>query len=179
MHQFSKGLYMTLLDVLILLLVAGICGALGQAITGFSRGGCLVSIALGFVGAIVGMWLARAVGLPELFAVQIGTTNFPIVWSIIGSALFVAVIALLTRSLAVYLLHAPPLTWTEPPTHVRVYPCPACQETISVAATSCRFCHVPTDLKVAEQLWVENQQLTSAIPRVLTCTDIALVLHCL
>jgi len=88
---------MTLFDVLILLLVAGICGALGQAITGFSRGGCFVSIALGFVGAVVGMWIARVLGLPELFAIQIGTTNFPIVWSIIGSALFVAIIALLTR----------------------------------------------------------------------------------
>lgn len=88
---------MTPLDLLILLIVAGICGALGQAITGFSRGGCLVSIALGFVGAVVGMWLARTLGLPELFALQIGTTSFPIVWSIIGSALFVAVIALLTR----------------------------------------------------------------------------------
>lgn len=88
---------MTLLDLLILLLIAGICGSLGQAIAGFSRGGYLVSIALGFVGAVLGMWLARAMGLPELFAIQIGTTNFPIVWSIIGSALFVAVIALLTR----------------------------------------------------------------------------------
>jgi uncharacterized membrane protein YeaQ/YmgE (transglycosylase-associated protein family) len=88
---------MTLFDILILLLIAGICGALGQAIAGFSRGGCLVSIALGFVGAVLGMWLARAMGLPELFPVRIGTTNFPIVWSIIGSALFVAVIALITR----------------------------------------------------------------------------------
>lgn len=88
---------MGLFDLLILLLVAGICGALGQAITGFSRGGCLVSIAIGFVGAVLGMWLARVMGLPELFAVQIGTTSFPIVWSIIGSALFVAVIALITR----------------------------------------------------------------------------------
>ena len=88
---------MTLLDLLILLLVAGICGSLGQAISGFSRGGCLVSIALGFVGAVVGMWIARSLGLPELFAIQIGTTNFPIVWSIIGSALFVAIIALITR----------------------------------------------------------------------------------
>ena len=88
---------MTLFDLLILLLVAGICGSLGQAITGFSRGGCLVSIALGFVGAVVGMWIARSLGLPELFAIQIGNTNFPIVWSIIGSALFVAIIALLTR----------------------------------------------------------------------------------
>ena len=88
---------MTLFDLIVLLIVAGICGALGQAITGYSRGGCLVSIALGFVGALLGMWLARMMHLPELFSVNIGTTNFPIVWSIIGSALFVAVITLLTR----------------------------------------------------------------------------------
>jgi uncharacterized membrane protein YeaQ/YmgE (transglycosylase-associated protein family) len=88
---------MTLIDLLILLLVAGLCGALGQAISGYSRGGCLVSIALGFIGAILGMWLARQLGLPELFNVAVGGRNFPVVWSIIGSALFVAVISLLTR----------------------------------------------------------------------------------
>ncbi|MEP6718049.1 MAG: GlsB/YeaQ/YmgE family stress response membrane protein [bacterium] len=88
---------MTILDLVVLLIIAGLCGALGQAITGYSRGGCLVSIALGFVGALLGMWLARNLGLPELFSVQIGTTSFPIIWSIIGSALFVAIIALLTR----------------------------------------------------------------------------------
>ena len=89
---------MTILDVIVLLIIAGLCGALGQAISGFSRGGCLVSIALGFIGALLGMWLARQMGLPELFAIQIGTTSFPIIWSIIGSALFVAIITLLTRS---------------------------------------------------------------------------------
>jgi uncharacterized membrane protein YeaQ/YmgE (transglycosylase-associated protein family) len=88
---------MTLIDVLVLLLIAGVCGALGQAISGFSRGGCLVSIALGFIGALIGMWLARQMGLPELISIPVGNTRFPIVWSIIGSALFVAVIMLLTR----------------------------------------------------------------------------------
>jgi uncharacterized membrane protein YeaQ/YmgE (transglycosylase-associated protein family) len=88
---------MTILDVIVLLVIAGICGSLGQAISGFSRGGCLVSIALGFIGAILGMWLARQLGLPELFSIHIGTTNFPIVWSIIGSTVFVAIISLLTR----------------------------------------------------------------------------------
>ena len=67
---------MTLLDLLLLLLVAGICGSLGRAISGYSHGGCLVSIALGFIGAVLGMWLARKLGLPELFAVQIGTTSY-------------------------------------------------------------------------------------------------------
>jgi uncharacterized membrane protein YeaQ/YmgE (transglycosylase-associated protein family) len=89
---------MTLIDLLLLLLIAGICGSLGQAISGFSRGGCLVSIALGFIGALIGLWVARALGLPELYTVVIGGTKFPIIWSIIGSALFVAVIGLLTRS---------------------------------------------------------------------------------
>jgi uncharacterized membrane protein YeaQ/YmgE (transglycosylase-associated protein family) len=88
---------MTLTDLIILLIVAGLCGAIGRAITGYSHGGCLVSIALGFIGALIGMWLARKLGLPELYSVQIGTAHFPIIWSIIGSALFVAVISLLTR----------------------------------------------------------------------------------
>jgi uncharacterized membrane protein YeaQ/YmgE (transglycosylase-associated protein family) len=91
---------MTLIDLLILLLVAGLCGSLGQAIGGYSRGGCLVSIALGFIGALIGMWVARNLGLPELFAVNIGGKTFPIIWSIIGAALFVAVINLISRSRA-------------------------------------------------------------------------------
>ncbi len=88
---------MTLIDFIVLLVVAGLCGSLGQAISGYSRGGCLVSIALGFIGALIGVWLARMLGLPELFAPSIGGTKFPIIWSIIGAALFVAIINLLTR----------------------------------------------------------------------------------
>jgi len=88
---------MTVLDVVILLLVAGICGAIGQAITGYSAGGFIVSIALGFIGALLGMGLSRYLGLPELYVLQIENTQFPIIWSIIGAALFVAVISLFTR----------------------------------------------------------------------------------
>jgi uncharacterized membrane protein YeaQ/YmgE (transglycosylase-associated protein family) len=88
---------MDIYSFLLLLLIAGICGSIGQAIAGYSRGGCLVAIALGFIGALLGMWMASALGLPELFAVNIGNKSFPIVWSIIGSAVFVAIISLLTR----------------------------------------------------------------------------------
>jgi len=87
---------MTLMQLLILLLVAGVCGSIGRAIAGYSHGGCLVSIALGFIGAIVGTWIAGALHLPDLFLVRIGTESFPIIWSIIGSALFVAVISFFT-----------------------------------------------------------------------------------
>jgi uncharacterized membrane protein YeaQ/YmgE (transglycosylase-associated protein family) len=88
---------MTLLSFLILLLVAGVCGSIGQAIAGYSHGGCLVSIALGFIGALLGAWIARRVGLSELFVVSIGGERFPVIWSIIGAAIFVAVISLIAR----------------------------------------------------------------------------------
>jgi uncharacterized membrane protein YeaQ/YmgE (transglycosylase-associated protein family) len=88
---------MTLMSFLVLLLVAGICGSIGQAIAGYSAGGCLVSIALGFIGALVGMWMSRALGLPELFVISIGGERFPVIWSIIGAAVFVAVLSLITR----------------------------------------------------------------------------------
>jgi uncharacterized membrane protein YeaQ/YmgE (transglycosylase-associated protein family) len=87
---------MDLTEIIILLLVAGVCGSIGRLISGYSHGGCLVSIALGFIGAIIGTWLARTLHLPELFPVRIGTAGFPIIWSIIGAALFVAVISLIS-----------------------------------------------------------------------------------
>ena len=44
---------MTLGGFLLLLLIAVVCGSLAQGLTGYSHDGCLVSIALGFVGAIL------------------------------------------------------------------------------------------------------------------------------
>lgn len=86
---------MTLPSLLLLLLVAGVCGAIGQAITGYSRGGFLVAIALGFIGALIGMWLSHSLALPELYVMHIGATSFPIVWSMIGATLFVALVSLI------------------------------------------------------------------------------------
>jgi uncharacterized membrane protein YeaQ/YmgE (transglycosylase-associated protein family) len=87
---------MTIFDVIILLLVASICGSVAMALGGFSRSGCFVSIAVGFVGAMIGMWLGRTFALPELFLLEIGNVRFPIAWSIIGAVIFVVVFRLLT-----------------------------------------------------------------------------------
>ena len=87
---------MSLLDLLFLLVVAGICGALGQRVAGYSHGGCLMSVVLGFIGALLGTWLARLLALPDLFMVRIGGQSFPIIWSIIVAALFVAVLGLIS-----------------------------------------------------------------------------------
>lgn len=88
---------MTLLHFVLLLLIAGVCGSIAQALVGGTPGGCLVSIALGFIGALLGTWLAQLMGLPDLFVLDIGGQPFPVIWSIIGAALFAAVLSLLTR----------------------------------------------------------------------------------
>lgn len=81
---------MTLGDLLIYLVVAGVCGSLARSLAGSSRGGILTSIVLGFIGALLGSWLGRTLGVGEVLALRIGDRTFPIVWSIIGAALFVA-----------------------------------------------------------------------------------------
>lgn len=88
---------MSITGILILVLIAGICGAVGRAIGGGTRGGLLVSIVLGFVGALLGSWIARQMKLPEPFVLRAAGQTFPILWSIIGSALFVAVLHLFSR----------------------------------------------------------------------------------
>ena len=88
---------MSLTTLLLLLVIAAVCGAVGKALAGSARGGLLVSIVLGFIGALVGPWLAGKLGLPEPFMVTIGGHPFPVLWSIIGAALFVALIHLLSR----------------------------------------------------------------------------------
>ncbi len=88
---------MSITQLLILLLIAAVCGALGKAIAGGVRGGLIVSIALGFIGALLGPWFARLLKLPEPFMVTIGAHPFPVLWSIIGAAVFVAIIHLFSR----------------------------------------------------------------------------------
>jgi uncharacterized membrane protein YeaQ/YmgE (transglycosylase-associated protein family) len=87
---------MTLLELLGMLIVAGICGGVAQSIVGYSHRGCLTSIILGFVGALLGSWLARQMGLPELITLTFGDKSFPVVWSVIGATLFVALLTFIT-----------------------------------------------------------------------------------
>ncbi len=86
---------MTILGLLLLLLIAAVAGSIGQALAGFSSGGCLVSIVVGFIGAFLGLWLARTLGLPEPFPITIQGETFPVLWAIIGAGLFSAILGML------------------------------------------------------------------------------------
>ena len=88
---------MNLLTFLLLLLIAGVCGAVGKAIAGFSRGGFLAAIGIGFIGDLIGSWLAGNLGLPSIPVLDIGSTAFPVVWAILGSVILVALLALVLK----------------------------------------------------------------------------------
>ena len=87
----------TLPGLILLIVIAAVCGAIGRAIAGDIRGGFIVSTALGFIGALLGPWLAARLKLPEPLVVHISGHPFGILWSIIGAAVFVAIIHLFSR----------------------------------------------------------------------------------
>src|SRR6187402_2703130 len=93
-----KLITVTLIGFLVLLAIAAICGAIGQSLAGYDLGGCLISIIVGFIGAWLGMWIAGKMGLPEFFTINIEGKPFPIVWAIIGSAIFTLIMALLRKA---------------------------------------------------------------------------------
>lgn len=85
------------MSFLLLLIIAAICGAIGQSIAGYSLGGCLISTVVGFIGALIGKWLAAEMGLPYMIPIEINGDTFPVIWSIFGSALFAVAIGVITR----------------------------------------------------------------------------------
>jgi uncharacterized membrane protein YeaQ/YmgE (transglycosylase-associated protein family) len=87
---------MSLTGLIVLLLIAAVCGAVGKALAGGTRGGLLVSIVLGFIGALLGPWVAGQLKLPEPLLIHLSGHPFPVLWSIIGAALFVAFIHLIS-----------------------------------------------------------------------------------
>jgi uncharacterized membrane protein YeaQ/YmgE (transglycosylase-associated protein family) len=87
---------MTLTGLLVLLVIAGVCGSLGAGIAGYSHLGCLSSIVVGFLGAWIGSWIARELHFPTLWVLRVQGESFPVVWSIIGAAVFGGVASFLT-----------------------------------------------------------------------------------
>lgn len=85
------------MSYLILLVIAAICGAIGQKIAGYSMGGCLITMVVGFIGALIGKWLAAKTGLTYIWAIEIHGEDFPVIWSILGSAIFAIAVGLLSR----------------------------------------------------------------------------------
>jgi uncharacterized membrane protein YeaQ/YmgE (transglycosylase-associated protein family) len=85
-----------MIDILISLVIAGIAGAIAKSLVGLNRGGCIISIVVGFIGAMIGTWLARELNLPDLIVFYIRGTEYHILWTILGAVIFTAVLSLFT-----------------------------------------------------------------------------------
>ena len=85
-----------MIDIITSLIIAGIAGFIARSLVGFDRGGCILSIVVGFIGAIIGTWLARELELPDPFPFTIRGTVYHILWTIIGAVIFTAALSLIT-----------------------------------------------------------------------------------
>ncbi len=77
---------MTLIEILLLLLIAAICGSLGQVLVGYSTGGLLASIVVGVIGVLLGL-LARTLASGSLVNL---TSQYSMLstWEVVRSRLF-------------------------------------------------------------------------------------------
>ena len=78
---------------LFFLVVASILGSIGNSIAGGRQRGCLTSILVGLIGAIVGSWFSNELNMRDVWYFQ---DNIPVLWTIVGAALFVTAVNLLS-----------------------------------------------------------------------------------
>ncbi len=88
---------MTALDMVLLVAIAVVMAALGQFISGASKGGCLYSIGAALVGGYAGPWVATYFGVPEPLPVTIMETTFPVVTTAAGALILVIIVNFITR----------------------------------------------------------------------------------
>lgn len=85
------------LQLLILLAIAGICGAFAELIVAFDTRGMitiLVSIIVGVVGIFLGLAIADIFQI-SLVVVRVGNQRVDLIWTIVGAILVLVVLRLL------------------------------------------------------------------------------------
>jgi len=83
---------MTVIDLILLLLLAGILGVVSQKITGIQPGGLIMSVLLGFIGAWLGRGIEVWLGIRDPIHLDIAGSRFPLLWSILGGMIVTAVV---------------------------------------------------------------------------------------
>ena len=90
---------MDLIQLLILIVMVGICGAIAEWLIGFHPGGLVITIVVGVIGAYLGAWLSSLIpfDLPlfSLLTVEVGQTSFSLLWAVVGSIVLLLLLNLL------------------------------------------------------------------------------------
>lgn len=89
----------TIIGLVLLLVIAGLCGAIAESITGYRTGSLVYTVALGLIGAAVGSLIARLLDLPGILSWSVG--GLPVLLTIIGAVLVLFLLKLIRpRALA-------------------------------------------------------------------------------
>jgi uncharacterized membrane protein YeaQ/YmgE (transglycosylase-associated protein family) len=88
---------MTLVGLVILILIGVVCGAIAEGLVGVRLGGIFTAAALGFLGAVIGTWLAVQLRLPSLLVATVDGQHIEIAWAILGAILIVLLLSLIRR----------------------------------------------------------------------------------
>ncbi|MFO7168870.1 MAG: GlsB/YeaQ/YmgE family stress response membrane protein [Chloroflexota bacterium] len=85
------------LQLLILLAIAGICGAFAELIVAFDTRG-MITILVSIIVGVVGIFLGRAIAdifQISLVVVRVGNQRVDLIWTIVGAILVLVVLRLL------------------------------------------------------------------------------------
>ena len=82
---------MSIQDFIVLVIIAGLSGFIASQIMGAKRINIIMLVALGFIGALVGRFIASWLGLPAILTVNIGGQAFPLLWAVVGSIVVVGI----------------------------------------------------------------------------------------
>ena len=85
-----NGAALSLTQIIVWLVIALICGAVAQALLGYSHIGLLSATALGLLGALVGTWLASALRMPQMLTINVFGVQAELLWCTVGAILVIA-----------------------------------------------------------------------------------------
>jgi uncharacterized membrane protein YeaQ/YmgE (transglycosylase-associated protein family) len=88
---------MEAIDLIFISAVSLVIGFVGQVTSKYAKGGWIVNLGTAFAGAIIGVQLARSMGLPLIFGITYNKIDFPLLWALIGSVLLVALVGMFLR----------------------------------------------------------------------------------
>ena len=88
---------MSAIEMGLLLVVAVVCGALVQFLSGATRGGCPISVGAAVIGAYAAPRIARWQGWSDPFPLRLGEVEFLVVWSFAGALAVAFVVNMLSR----------------------------------------------------------------------------------
>jgi uncharacterized membrane protein YeaQ/YmgE (transglycosylase-associated protein family) len=84
-------------ELVLIALVAIICGSLAQLTSSYSRGGWVVNLGVAFAGALVGVIVSRLLNAPAIYDIEYRQIDFPVIYSLVGAALFLGAIGFMVK----------------------------------------------------------------------------------